>query len=72
MARNNLRQILYGFTRVEEVNRINSAIETWENQVRDYEKKHNKEIDDDLKVAALLELVPEKVKDHVTLNARRG
>ena len=46
-------------------------LETWEQQVRDYEKRFLKVVDVDLRVGILLELSPDNVREHVHVNSDR-
>ena len=52
---------------------LGSALEIWEEQVRQFEARRGprgerKEIDDDLKIGALLSMVPNNLKEHLTLS----
>ena len=46
-------------------------IESWEQSVRDYEKRFSKVVDEDLRVSVLLEMAPEAVEQHVYLNSEK-
>ena len=44
-------------------------IESWEQDVRDYEKRFTKKVDEDLRVSVLLEMAPEDIRRHIYINA---
>ena len=46
-------------------------IESWEQDVRDYEKRFDKVVDADLRISVLLELAPEAVREHVYINSEK-
>eukprot|EP00971_Amphidinium_carterae_P341690 6480629-Amphidinium_carterae.1 len=52
----------------DKLEHVINAIETWEREVREYEKRHQKTLDDDVKLATMLGMAPEAVKRHVYLN----
>ncbi len=48
-----------------------AAVHMWDKEVGLYEERAKKELDDDLKAGIVLELAPEEVRDHVTLNSEK-
>ena len=46
-------------------------IESWEQDVRDYEKRFEKKVDQDLRVSVLLEMAPESIKEHIYINSEK-
>ena len=45
-------------------------LEQWESSIRDYEQKRNKVIDEELKCAGVVEMMPKELRLHLQLNAR--
>ena len=55
--------------RPEHVSQTVEAVERWEYDIREYETKFNKEMDDDVKIGVILAMVPTAVQNHCSLNA---
>ena len=46
-------------------------LESWEQEVREYEKRFGKTVDEDMRVAVLLEMIPGSLKEHIYINAEK-
>ena len=44
-------------------------LENWEEQVRAYERRFDKVMDEDTKISILLELAPKAIEDYVLINS---
>ncbi|CAK0857324.1 unnamed protein product [Prorocentrum cordatum] len=52
------------------VEQASKMLEQWEAQIRDYESKRKKVVNEELKCAVLTEMMPKEVRLHLQLNAR--
>ncbi len=52
------------------VEQANKMLEQWENSIRDYEQKRKKKVDEELKCAVVVEMMPKDLRLHLQLNAR--
>ena len=54
---------------ITDIKKVMNGIESWEKTVKEYESKHQKVIDDDMKSLAMQELLPTDIQNHIFLNS---